>query len=192
MLSFLLRFRQYGLIAALPASLSGLFGCSPADKPTDPALPASAVLITRNDFEAVAGWGGAGVPASISTDQAHSGRYSVRAGRGIEYAYGYSMPLRLALPARPTRLHLKGWFYRAARGETGALVINVVRPSNQQTLFYESVSLAELRANRWVTHSAEVALPDSVTSLDVLNVFLWSAGSAEPIFLDDLEVTAIP
>lgn len=177
-------------LSSLAVGLACGRAADPADLAAAPARPAN--QITRNDFEAVAGWGAGETPASLTTDQAHSGRYSIRVGPDVEYSYTYKLPLRLALPTRPARLRVRGWFYRAAAGRQGALIVEIRLPDGKKSSLYQSVSLADLPVGTWTERTTDVDVPAEATSLDDLIVYLWRAGSPTPLYLDDVEITALP
>ncbi|UOQ75534.1 hypothetical protein MUN84_12625 [Hymenobacter sp. 5516J-16] len=153
---------------------------------------ASAEQITFNDFEALDGWG-TPVP-SLTTEQAHSGRFSIKVDGAQEYSFNYSNALGKASTNRISKLMINGWAMRAGKDGTATLVIEITDPAqNRKQLFWQSINFAdELKeVNQWQPFKREFVLPAGLTADKELRVYLWRNSAAQPAYLDDLTLTRL-
>lgn len=165
----------------------GLLGLASCSKSTETAAPAN--RITFNDFEALDGW----TPAnpSVTTVQAHSGRYSVKVDQEVEYSLGYSNLLGKASVSKLRKLRIHGWAFLAGPKSTASLVVQIVDPSqNNKIIFWDAVELAKevKKINEWSEITKEFNLPDNVEAAHQMKIYMWRRDAQQPAYLDDLEI----
>ena len=90
-----------------------LTACSSAD---DGAI--STNVLVRNDFEQLDGW--VPVNPSLTTEFAHSGRYSTKVGGDIEYSLTFIKPLGLISSKRFRKVKFSAWVYLPDAGAHAA------------------------------------------------------------------------
>lgn len=154
------------------------------------ANPAAGSLVTRNDFEAAAGWSGS---PSISQAQAHSGRYSVKVSAQVEFSYGYSSRLGLMPGRQPKKLKMAGWFLVPAGADGAALVLELRRPAGEQRLQWTGLDLAAVvrEKNKWTYAEQVVTLPAGIEFTDRCLLYLWRGQATAPVYADDLELSVV-
>jgi Carbohydrate binding domain len=179
-------FRSCFVAFAIGTMAVGLGSCS------SPESSESAALIL-SDFEQFDGW----IPStpSLTTDVAHSGKHSIRAGKDIEYSLTYSRALGLLSPKRFQKVKLSAWAYLtdASAGEA-ILTFALYDPNheNQQT-FWVGLQLKEqVKVERkWQQVTKEITLPASADFGHDVRLFLWKASAGSYAYLDDLRVEVI-
>ena len=151
-------------------------------------------LVFREDFEHLDGW----VPdpaASLSTEHAHSGRYSVKVSKAQPYSITYRLTLGQVFAQRPRRLHLSAWVWVPAAEEAAQLVLSISAPApaNTPLLLWKELFLNdEWPSDRWAHVSRDFDIPASGTSSQSqLLVYLWHGGAHNPVFTDDWELTEL-
>jgi len=166
----------------------GIAGCSRRTPP--PATPAN--LITRNDFEAVQGW----LPdsPSLTTEQAHSGRFSLRVNPAVEYSMGYVMPLQ-AIGLQPgKRIRVSGWGRRSSFQCKAVVIVQVIDPDKGATpIHWQAIGLhTRIKTlNYWTPFSETVEIPAGAGPQARLQVYLWRTAPLDTMYLDDLEISRI-
>ena len=166
------------------AGVLSLASCSNTDESAAPSN-----RITFNNFEALDGWGDP-VP-SLSTVQAHSGRYALKVDKDVEYSLSYTNLLGKASATKVKKLIVHGWVYVGGANATAALVIQLTAPDkNNQQLFWEGIDLRQEAAkiNEWREIRKELTLPENAEASQQLKVYMWRRGSEQPTYLDDLEI----
>lgn len=168
-------------VAALPL----LASCS---KTEEKAAPAN--LITQNDFENLYGWVSA--TPSLTTEKAHSGRYSVKVDKDVEYGISYISLLGKASASRVQKLNVSGWVMTADPNSTASIVVQVMNPAQgNQQVFWDNIDLKKevTKANEWTEVKKEFTLPANVEAGHELRIYMWRSGSDKPTYLDDLTIT---
>ncbi len=163
-----------------------LAACSSSDSPT--TYPAN--LVTRNDFEALAGWGVAS--PSLTTAQAHSGHYSVKVDKDIEYSLGYHNQLSQVSPARINKLHIKAWVLLGTPDAKAVVVLQVTDPAKPgPPVYWQALDVQEQvkTINHWTLVDKDFVLPATVAGTQELAVYLWRTQPSATVYLDDLEIT---
>lgn len=171
------------LFASLGATAL-LAGCGDKDGNN---LPAN--YIAGNGYESMEGW--APSATSITTEKAHSGRFSVKVDKDNEFGAGYINLLGKVSPTRVQKLTIKGWAFRTGADAKAAVVVSIVNPANpSQKVFWESLDLTtEVKTfNRWTEVSKTFTFPASVAPTYQLYVYLWRNGGSQPVYLDDVEL----
>ncbi|MCC3155932.1 hypothetical protein LJ737_01695 [Hymenobacter sp. 15J16-1T3B] len=166
-------------------ALSVLAACS-SDKEA-----ASSDAIMSNDFESVVGW----VPdaSTISKDHAHSGAYALKVDPSHEFSLTYNTVLGNVTARKPRGVKLEAWAYLNSAQSAGKLGLVVVPPGeNAQNVVGDGIELSEVKDfKKWVKVSKEIVFPASVQSDYILKVFLWRGAASEPVYIDDLKLTAL-
>ena len=148
-------------------------------------------LVTHNDFEGTLGWGG-NADASITTEQAHSGKHSIKVGPQSEYGYTYSQTLGKMSATKIKEITLSAWVWTPNVTAPGQFVLSVTRsPELNTPVFYGSVSLPTVvkKAKHWQLVTQTFMLPDSVQVNNLLKFYLWRAGTTENVYADDITLS---
>lgn len=179
--------RKYVLAAALlPAGL--LAGCSS----NSGAAPATG-LLAATDFENLDGWlADSPALATLTRDQAHSGRYSTVVSPGHDFSLGYNNALSRLAPVWPARLRVSAWVLLPSERAAAKLVTEVKGPgANGPGLLWEGLDLlkAVKVANQWQHVEQLITLPPTAKANSRLLVYLWRADTKEPVYLDDLQIS---
>lgn len=163
---------------------AGLAGCS---SPEMAELPKN--LISQNDFESLEGW--MPLNPSVTTEKAHSGRYSLRVGGNVDYSMTYTNALSNVSPTRLQKLDVSGWVMLPAKGSTAKLVVEIRNPADAtQGIFWETIDLPEQvkELNKWTEVKKTFTLPANLEPTYELRVYLWRGAAGIPAFLDDLVI----
>ena len=156
------------------------------------ATPAN--LLASNDFESVDGWLGGVNPTSLTKDKAHSGRYSVKVSPESEYSLGYDNPFGKLSASKLKKIKLRAWV-NLPNGKSEAILVAAVPNSTAgaKPLLWEGVKLRDKvkSYNKWVEVEKEITLPDNITYNDKINAYLWSAGSSDPVYMDDMSIEKV-
>ncbi|MBJ6107448.1 hypothetical protein JAO73_00385 [Hymenobacter sp. BT523] len=150
--------------------------------------PADAAVLATADFEQSIGWGDAD-PASLTTEKAHSGQWSVRVKPEAAFGYTYARQLKDLSPTPLTRLLLEGQVLRAAPGSTAKLVVQVdASPTDETKVFYAALPLEQSvpKIGEWTAVSLPITLPTSATGTNRIKIYLWNDQGTAPTYLDDL------
>lgn len=160
--------------------------CSSDKKPDNDGV------ITANDFEAVAGWNSD--LSLLEKNHTHSGQYAIKVDRDHEYSFTYQMPLSaINNRERIKTLHLEAWAYLISDKSNGDLVVQIVDPAQKnKAILYDAIKLGdEVKTyNTWVKVSKDIVVPDSVVAAHQLQLYLWRNSATEPIYLDDVKLSA--
>ncbi|WP_046247402.1 carbohydrate binding domain-containing protein [Hymenobacter terrenus] len=156
----------------------------------------SANSLAYNDFESVDGWlAGAQVP-SLTKEKAHSGSYSVKVSVGNDFSMGYNNLLGKISSGRLRKVKVQGWVF-LPDDKTNAVLVTVLadvkNPQANKTILWEGINLlkAANSYNKWVKVEKEIVIPETATASDQMLVYLWRNDSAQPAYLDDLEISRI-
>lgn len=172
------RLGRLGLLAAFGS-------CRPATEPP--------CLLLNTDFEQFEGWIRP-LPAFLSTEQAHSGRYAYRVLPGEEFGSGFSTTLG-ACGFVPGRLRLSSWVY-LPNGRVGStyLVLSINCHGRRPDV-WAGLQLSEVvkRYQRWEPVHKIIRLPSDLAPTDELKVYVWHAEPSGTVtWLDDLKLEAWP
>ncbi|TGE26496.1 carbohydrate binding domain-containing protein [Hymenobacter metallicola] len=149
-------------------------------------------LLAKNDFESLEGWT-SGVPApSLTKEQAHSGRYSIKVGPAVEYSLGYSNQLGKLSANRVKKIKIHGWAYLPDKQSNGVVVTEIKDPATGKNLIWEGLEIGKQTktVNKWVEIEKVIEIPATAAYTSFLNVYMWRANSSQNIYLDDLEITS--
>ena len=149
-------------------------------------------VVFANDFEHMAGWLPENAPA-LSTERAHSGRYSVRVDKEHPYSLTYRLTVGKAFSRRPHRMRLSAWVWVAGADDNAQLVFTLGLPApNTPPLFSTRLFLADnWPYKRWTHLSRDIDLPPEFPSQSQLNVYLWHCTAQDAVFADDWQLTEL-
>jgi hypothetical protein len=166
--------------------LLGAVACtSRANKET-----ALANLVAKNDFESMEGWGV--TSSSLTMDKARSGRYSVKVDPSIEYSIGYRNTLLRISEIRIKKLHVHGWVQLSGPKAKAVVVVQITNPDKGgEQVYWQALDVrAQVKTiNHWTEVDQDFDLPNTVSSNQELQVYLWRTGPEDTTYLDDLEIT---
>ena len=147
-------------------------------------------VLSQNDFESMAGW--APATPSLTTERAHSGRYAMKVGEGLEFGANFSSPLVQVSPTRLQKLRVSAWALLTNLDTEAQLVVEVKNPADDsQKIFWESFTLnSKVKSvNSWTKVGKTFTLPATLNPTDELRVYLWRGASPAAVYLDDVELT---
>lgn len=177
---------------AIAGGLLLLAGC--AGKADEAGDAAAANLITRQDFESVAGWNGAQDAPSLTTEKAHSGKYALKVGPGVDYSIGYIHPMGQMAPKRFRKLKISGWFLRPDAGAKATLIFSVAHKGAADNLVWAGLNVHDKvsELNTWTRAELEVEVPAAAQFDDECRFYLWrSDPAATVVYADDLEIQVV-
>lgn len=140
--------------------------------------------LTSNDFESLDGWGVE--HPSLTREKAHSGQYSIKVQRGIDFSLTYSNLLGKISPSKVSKVKVSGWVYITK--PTGALLTVQLTDG---TDFNQGLSLGTKvkTPNEWTQVSQVFELPANTAPTNRLKVYMWGTSGDEVVYLDDLQLT---
>lgn len=175
--------KKYTLLLLAAATLAGCGN----DNATRPAN-----YLTGNDFDQMEGWFGDVPQPSLTKEKAHSGAYSVHVGPGIEYSNGFIGTLGKLSPTRLTKVTVKGWVFVPTGTVTAGIVTNLIDPASTtgKAAMWEVIPLdkAVKKRNEWVEVERTLTLPANAGPNFKLYMYLWSGGSQNVAYLDDVQI----
>jgi hypothetical protein len=145
--------------------------------------------LLNSDFEQFTGWVSS-LPEFLTTEQAHSGRYSYRMAAGTEFGPSYTTTFERC-GFMPKRLKLSAWAYLPSGRVRANVVVVTVDCHGRRPNLWKGMNLDEVvtRYQLWVPVQKHITLPDDLLPTDELKVYLWRAEKdGELLFLDDLKL----
>jgi hypothetical protein len=170
--------------AVLLSLMSCLFACSKSENLSEDA-------IARNDFEMLDGWGGCSSP-SLTKERAHSGKYSVKVDKDVEFSLGFDKVIWELVPNKPKKLKLTTWVYLPSAEGKAILGFNLINENNQDA-GGASIKLEEevKEYKEWVKIERTIDVPKEVTQNYKVRSFLWRASASVPVYMDDMTIEVI-
>jgi hypothetical protein len=170
---------KIGLLAAL-AGLGGS-GCHPREGRTD----ATHHLLVHHGFEQ------AGPAADLSTEKAHTGRFSARADARHKEIRLYQASLGRLCAHRPRRFTLSAWTWAPDFGADAAVVLSIDNPDGPAPLLRQFLYVADAGPfGAWKFISQDINLPGDIHSNSRLTIALVS-NSDRTVYVDDLHLTEL-
>jgi hypothetical protein len=166
-----------------------LAGCHSSSDSASRTIDNPAVL-TAADFEQSIGWGNAD-PVSLTTEKAHSGKWSVRVKPNVPYGFTYSRTLGEMSTTPLTRLVLEGWALREAAGSTAKLVVQVDASATDETkVFYVAYPIEQAvpKIGEWTAIQVPISLPVGTAGTSKVKIYLWNDQATAATYIDDLLV----
>lgn len=150
--------------------------------------------VTHNDFESVAGWGGAD-RSTLTRDHAHSGRYAVLVDAGHANGLMFDLPLYEANVHSLAAVEVDAWVYLPGDNADARLRVELLAgegPEPRPTLHQEELPLLPQvkEFKKWTPVHHIFPLPQGLPGSTRLRLFLQRGSSPEPVYLDDIRVKA--
>ncbi|TDN36584.1 hypothetical protein A8B98_07780 [Hymenobacter sp. UV11] len=148
-------------------------------------------LLMHNDFETVAGW--VADPATLTQEQAHSGRYSLKVDKDHQYSLTYYSLLGQLSPTRIRGVRVDAWAYEPNKDNSVQLRIGLNDAAGGKLMMGDGIAynVQVGEPNKWVKISKEIVFPPNVNYSSQLVMYLWNAGGAGAGYLDDVQLTAL-
>lgn len=170
------------------AGFGGLAGCH--YHPAYPEVREHRVFF--NDFEDLDGWlPDPAAAATLTTERAHSGRYSVMVDAAHPFSLTYHAKLGELVSLRPRRMRLSAWVWVENSSNDAKLVFSAGTPNDPgKPKAYAQVFLVDnWPYRRWTHVSRDIDLPLDISSQSELSIYLWNDTSPDRVFADDWELT---
>lgn len=146
----------------------------------------------HNDFDSLAGWLGVTPPPSLTRDKAHSGAYSIKVDSNTEYSISYTKPLGQMSDVRVTKLKIEAWVWAPSPSSSALLVTTFAEPGAKPLSWNGfDVAKAGVKYGEWTHVSKVIEVPPVATTNTLFNIYLWRTNAPQPIYLDDLTVSAV-
>lgn len=181
---------NYRLLAL--AGAAALTACS-RDNAKFPAQDA----LMHNDFESAAGW--VADATSLSTEQAHSGKVSLKVDGAHPYSLTYYSLLGQLSEVHIRGVHVEAWAYAPnhAASANARLSIGLNNAPGGQMMLGDGIpfSTEVTEDGKWVKVSKDFIFPPKANYSWQLVIYLWNGGATAPgtgaAYLDDIQLTAI-
>lgn len=180
-------FRYHTCAAALLAL--SLSACSDGSSPSS-----SEKLLAANDFEQLAGWiGDNPAGATLTTDKAHSGKYSVVVKPGSDYGLGYGNVLSKLSGTRPAKIAVSAWVLVPNKDAGAVLVTEIKDPATNKTLLWAGLDCGKQvkKFNEWQKVEKTIDIPAEATAASRIQIYPWRGGGGQPVYVDDVEVRLV-
>ena len=174
-------------LAGLAAASLLLLSCS-----SRPDAAGDAAILMHNDFDSLAGWLGVTPHPSLTNEKAHSGAYSLKVDSNTEYSLNYKKPLGQLSDVRMAKLKLEAWVW-VPDAASKALLVTSFAESGAKPLSWNGFDLTKSGAKygEWTQVSTVIEVPAAATANTLFDTYLWRTGSTQPVYLDDLTVSAV-
>lgn len=144
--------------------------------------------LLSNDFESLTGW--APEHPSLTREKAHSGQYSIKIQKGIDYSLTYRNLLARMAPNRIDKVRIKAFVY-LTKPAKAALAVQLVKSATDGTsVFNQSIDLTSKvkKEGEWTAIDEVIDLPASAEPSNEFRIYTWGAEGDEVVYLDDLQV----
>ncbi|MDO7884703.1 carbohydrate binding domain-containing protein [Hymenobacter cheonanensis] len=181
---------NYLLLALLGATALSACSRDAAEFPAPNAL-------MHNDFESAAGW--VADATSLSTEQAHSGKVSLKVDPTHPYSLTYYSLLGQLSEGHIRGVRVEAWAYAPSHAASAnvRLSIGLNDAPGGQLMLGDGIpfSTAVTEDGKWVKVSKDFIFPPKANYSSQLVMYLWNGGGtgngAGPAYLDDIQLTAI-
>ncbi|SFQ71699.1 hypothetical protein [Hymenobacter arizonensis] len=171
-----------GLLPFLGMMLMG--GCHPRDEQANGTLH----LLMQTGFEEPSGWVSQMKPL-LTTEKAHSGKYSLRVDEKHPSAVIYQKALGALCAHRPRQFRLSAWVWVPGLSNEVALQVSVYNPGNTQPVLNEPLYTTDARIfGKWYHVSQEYNLPNNTTSQSQFVISVIGEETTAPVYVDDLQL----
>jgi hypothetical protein len=174
--------RRFFLWAALVVVAAS---CSHDSKQAAPGKEAN--LLLSSSFEGLDGW--VGETASLTSEKAHTGQYSIKVDPAIEYSLPFVKQLGRLSATRVSKVRLTAWSLLTSSGKA-TLVFQISRPVQGDNVFYEKIDLNKV--GEWTKVSHVLTLPPVIDPASQVRIYLWRNEATGPVYLDDIALTVEP
>lgn len=173
------------------SALLSLAGCSSGP---DSASDANTLMV--NGFETLGGWLPEEQSATLTQEQAHTGKTSLKVDQDREYSLPYSNLLGRLRDTPLRKIKVSAWVFLPTAQAAATLVMEVTDPAAPaaKPLLWEGIKLSEAvkTYGKWTQVSSVLTLPASADASKKLSIYLWRTGGSQPVYLDDLAVSVEP
>ena len=171
--------------------LLALLGACSAPPPPAGGPVIDANTITFNNFEAGGGWSndpGRNDASLVAKGEAHSGQYALVVNRDHEYSLTFDMPLGRISARKFKVIHLEAWAYLPSERGAANINLQVLQPDGSSRVMEGNLELgtAVKTYRQWVKVEKDFPMPDNITAVQRLHVFMWRAGATDEVLLDDV------
>ena len=138
------------------------------------------------DFENLITWGD--YFRYLNNERAHSGSFSARIGDGIEYSYGFAMPLKELRKSGYGKMRVHAYGMISSKDCDAKLVMSV---EGGKGLAWNAKKFNEFMGvpDRWEELSGIMVLPpDDSTANYLVRVYAWTQ-DGKPAWIDDIKVS---
>ena len=144
--------------------------------------------LLSNDFESLTGWDTEN--PSLTREKAHSGQYSIKIQKGIDYSLTYRNILGKMASSRIEKIRIKGFVYLTKPTQSSLTVQLMQSPTDATSVFNQAIKIQNVVKNvgEWTEINEVVALPANATPGNELRLYTWGATNDEVVYLDDLPV----
>ncbi|MDB5235598.1 MAG: hypothetical protein JWR44_2591 [Hymenobacter sp.] len=169
-------------------ALSGLLllglmaGCDKSEDDT--------TVLLNSDFEQFESWGQP-IPTMLSTEKAHSGRYSYCVKQGDDFAGNYVTSLA-SCPEPPSMIRLEGWTYLPNIPIGSTIVVLEIHCHGRRPDVWKGISIDQVvrRYQKWERFTKTFRLPDDLLPSDEVKLYVWSPERGPAKYFDDLKLVA--
>ena len=137
------------------AGATSLSACSGNNSAAEPDKD----LLMHNDFETVAGW--VADPTTLTQEQAHSGRYSLKVDKDHQYSLTYYSLLGQLSPTRIRGVRVDAWAYKPDKDTNVQLRIGLNDAAGGKLMMGDGIAYNNQvgEPSKWVKISKEHYLP---------------------------------
>lgn len=150
-----------------------------------------------NDFESIYGWLPEPQNPTLTTEKAHSGKYSIKVDNVYDFSMTYRTPLGRLHNSRIKKIKIEAWAF-VPSAKTPVALITVIDPAeaSDKSLLWESLDLnvaVKGEFGKWVKVSKDITVPAEATFNSRLSIYLWRNGPVPgPTYLDDIVIRREP
>lgn len=146
----------------------------------------------RNNFDELAGWLGAAPQPSLTTEKAHSGHYSIKVDATTDFSIGYTKTLGQMSDRRVVKFKIDAWVL-VPGADAKALLVTTFGESGAKPMKWTGFDVTKDTPTNgdWQRVSEVIEVPAVATANTIFNLYLWRTGAPQPIYLDDLTVSAV-
>ncbi|WP_035565069.1 hypothetical protein [Hymenobacter sp. IS2118] len=158
--------------------LSLLAGCG--------AAPEERCVLLSSDFEQFEGWVSP-LPSFLTTERAHSGRYSYYVGDGAEFVAPYRTTLE-GCAFMPSRLRLQAWTYLTSGLIRSTKLVVEIRCHGRRPDIWRGLEVSQVvrRYQKWEHLTKTIHLPADLAPTDEVLVYVWCPERGAAKYFDDI------
>ena len=147
-------------------------------------------VLLSTDFEEFEGWSQP-VPAMLSTEKAHSGRYAYCVKQGDDFAGNYHASLSGCLEP-PTMMRLEGWTYLPNVPIGSTMLVLEVHCHDRRPDVWKAISIDQVvkRYEKWEHFTKTFRMPGDLLPSDEIKLYAWCPERGPVKYFDDLKLVA--
>src|SRR6478736_2900654 len=119
-------------------------------------------ILVENNFDGLRGWGLE--HASLNTERAHSGKYSVKIDGNQEFGLNFSQILGALTNKKPKKINVEFRAYIPSEGAKARFVCELSNPATGKPTFRQDFNLVDKTKDyrEWVEITKRLELPDNI------------------------------